>query len=439
MSKVSTIQLNLSVGSLIDETLIVGCKNDGTVYIPLRQLCNNIGIGWKGQHKRIKRDKVLSIVTVNLEVTATDGKSYKSLVLPLSYLNVFLFGISLTRLKSSNTRAKLLIYQKECYQVLNEYFSQGFALNEANLRDPQVYNFAEKELQKSKPMESLEFQKGDLSHVFLLENNLEYGKKILKHSLRAYFNLLKANGTDITFKDLKRGISKLAGPNESKLVSIKGIRGRQYVYDTRILREHLLSLPTCFRESMQDLGWVSLYSEVKAFLLDNSKEFRFDGEKGSVSLYTDLLFEEICITSKAFSQLFNMTYVILCKNGNYYIGSHIAKSEQRFPLHKVLRGQNFDSFLFLIECSQSKGAREIEHAIFHVLSMETQRPYETFEKAGAEGFSIDLSILTSSITDIVKRESQHVQFANRTVVTQANQWARSIEADLNDPGGSVNK
>ena len=53
MNKVNMTQLNLTIGSLVNESLIVGCKNDGTVYIPLKELCESLGVDWKGQQKRI--------------------------------------------------------------------------------------------------------------------------------------------------------------------------------------------------------------------------------------------------------------------------------------------------------------------------------------------------------------------------------------------------
>ena len=49
--------------------------------------------------------------------------------MPLKYLNRFLFSIN-DKLKEKEFR-KLVLYKKKCYDVLFNYFNQGFALNMA--------------------------------------------------------------------------------------------------------------------------------------------------------------------------------------------------------------------------------------------------------------------------------------------------------------------
>ena len=163
-----------------------------------------------------KGNKSVSIVTVSLKATATDGKNYQSLVLPLSYLNGFLFGISLNRVKPPKTRDKLFIYQKECYRVLHEYFDKGFALNESKLKDPWIKKAAENKLANIAPVPliPLTIQEGGLNYTFLIEENINYGVSVLKHSVEAYVGLLRTADSNITLRDVKRRISRLAGPEE---------------------------------------------------------------------------------------------------------------------------------------------------------------------------------------------------------------------------------
>ena len=155
---------------------------DEEILVPLKQLCNNLGVSWKGQHRRIKEDPVLRSVVSVAETTAIDGKSYDTLTLPLKYLNGFLFTISDKRLKSEETKKKLALYKTECYDVLFKYFNQGFALNVKKLEDPSVQRALVSEVKKV-AVTPLPFQSDSVQYTFLAENSPQYGKTILKHSL----------------------------------------------------------------------------------------------------------------------------------------------------------------------------------------------------------------------------------------------------------------
>ena len=126
------------------DNLITIKNTKGQVFIPLKQLCYYLNIDWEPQRKRINRDPVLKSTTSLMEVVALDGKRRKLVVLPLEYLNGFLFGISDSRIKDLNVKKKLLAYKKECYKVLHDYFYKGFAFNKVELKDPQIYKSAKK-------------------------------------------------------------------------------------------------------------------------------------------------------------------------------------------------------------------------------------------------------------------------------------------------------
>lgn len=100
------------------------------VYIPIRPICDFLGVAWPAQRLRINRDPVLSEASMSVIVTITDIEmgsrrphTSAMLSLPLEYLNGWLFGINATRVKEE-LRARLIQYQKECYQVLATAFSQ---------------------------------------------------------------------------------------------------------------------------------------------------------------------------------------------------------------------------------------------------------------------------------------------------------------------------
>ena len=97
-----------------DQTISVIKEKDKGFLVPLGQLCKNLGISWKGQRERIYEDTVLKAVVRITRTTASDGKSYDTLTIPLEFLNGFLFTISDKRLKNKVAKEKLLVYKKEC-------------------------------------------------------------------------------------------------------------------------------------------------------------------------------------------------------------------------------------------------------------------------------------------------------------------------------------
>ena len=232
---------------------------------------------------------------------------------------------------------------------------------------------------------------------------------------------------DLEFKTLKRYFSIIAKPGDKSLVSIKGLKGRQNLYNAKLFRDHFLSLPLDLRESLGSLGYIDIYKEVKEFLIRNPDDYCFEGDRGSISLYSDLLFEAICeVRQESFLNLSNIVYVALCSNGNYYVGSHTVTLKDRFSNHSLVIEKNFHSFLFLMQCDPAIGVREVEHAIFHKLAKTTLRSYEAFEKCGPVGFSSKLDTLVSSITDIYKSRKGLLHFIDASIVLKATDWIKGL-------------
>ncbi|MFC2278379.1 MAG: phage antirepressor N-terminal domain-containing protein, partial [Cardiobacterium hominis] len=110
------------------QTLIT-ISHDGKHYVAMRPICENIGLNWRGQNERIVRHEVLNAVARVMRSTGNDGKEYSMLCLPLEYLNGWLFGVDVTRLKNPEARAALIRYQRECFKVLYDYWHNGKAEN----------------------------------------------------------------------------------------------------------------------------------------------------------------------------------------------------------------------------------------------------------------------------------------------------------------------
>jgi len=135
-----------------DELIVVTLE--GQPYIPIRPICDFLGLSWSGQSDRIRRDAVLSGEAATVRVTRTEGErqvSRELLCLPLEYLNGWLFGVNASRVKEELTE-RLIRYQRDCYRVLAQAF-QGTAVSSppsalAQIRDMAlaIANMAEQQM-----------------------------------------------------------------------------------------------------------------------------------------------------------------------------------------------------------------------------------------------------------------------------------------------------
>ena len=102
------------------DAILAAQTDDETIYVPLRPICDALGLGWSGQYERLKRDPVLSEMRRGVRVTRTPGTgggTQEMIALPLKILPGWLFGISAARVRPE-LRDKILRYQRECYDVL---------------------------------------------------------------------------------------------------------------------------------------------------------------------------------------------------------------------------------------------------------------------------------------------------------------------------------
>lgn len=118
---------------LFRENEITAVIANGRVYVPLRTICNNLGVAWSAQRQRILRDPVLSEAMTPVIVTITGtGQEVEAQCLPLEFLNGWLFGINASRVDAA-VRDDLIAYQRECYQVLYEATQDGRLTTDADM------------------------------------------------------------------------------------------------------------------------------------------------------------------------------------------------------------------------------------------------------------------------------------------------------------------
>ena len=172
------------------DTLIVVLSETGMVYVPIRPICDHLGIAWNAQYERIKRDAVLSEVMLSVRVTRTDidpttrqPHSSQFVALPLDYVNGFLFGINAARVKQE-VRENLIRYQRECYRVLADAFLGSVTVSPMDSDDQalrQLHNMAlviaatTKEMMETKHLALDNQRRLDLAREYLQRMNARLG------------------------------------------------------------------------------------------------------------------------------------------------------------------------------------------------------------------------------------------------------------------------
>jgi ferritin-like metal-binding protein YciE len=120
--------------------VLVTVDQQEQVYVPVRPICDYLGLDWSAQYRRINRDPVLSGAVQGVAITTTpsvDGRGgglQEMSCLPLKFLPGWLFGVSATRVKD-DLREKIIRYQRESYDVLWEAFQEGRLTSDSAFAD----------------------------------------------------------------------------------------------------------------------------------------------------------------------------------------------------------------------------------------------------------------------------------------------------------------
>lgn len=107
-----------------EDTIVAVRLANSSIFVPVKPICDLLGVDWGGQYRRIQRDPVLAEAIRPIDVTSTRRGTQAMVCLPLDYISGFLFGLNADRVKPE-LRERVLRYQRECYKVLAEAFQEG--------------------------------------------------------------------------------------------------------------------------------------------------------------------------------------------------------------------------------------------------------------------------------------------------------------------------
>ena len=133
--------------------------------IVVKDICEAIGIEYSRQVKRIKADESYESKLIKVQ---TRGGLQEVFTIPLSKLNGWLFSINPNKVKPE-VKQKLIEYKKECFNVLNNYFNQGIAVNH-RISPYQISGYKSQIAQHNKKINQLE------DRIISLSSQLEKAK-----------------------------------------------------------------------------------------------------------------------------------------------------------------------------------------------------------------------------------------------------------------------
>lgn len=96
--------------------------SDEQKLVPIKPICEALGIAWEPQRKKIQEHYLLSSTATLSMVVAADGKEREMFCLPIGYIFGWLLTINPANVAEEN-RDRLASYQTECYNALYRYFT----------------------------------------------------------------------------------------------------------------------------------------------------------------------------------------------------------------------------------------------------------------------------------------------------------------------------
>ena len=106
----------------INGSEILAVEQDGEYFVPIKPICQALGIADRPQREKIQQDEILSSVGMLSTSTGADGKTYEMFVLPLKYVYGWLFTINPKNV-SPDAKEAVTRYRRECYEVLYNHFT----------------------------------------------------------------------------------------------------------------------------------------------------------------------------------------------------------------------------------------------------------------------------------------------------------------------------
>jgi len=110
----------IAIAVVNEVTILVG--QDPARLVPIKPICEALGIDFEAQRQRIERDEILNATACITKAVAADGKEREMISLPMKFIFGWLFTIDTSRV-NEDARPYVIRYKLECYNALYDYFA----------------------------------------------------------------------------------------------------------------------------------------------------------------------------------------------------------------------------------------------------------------------------------------------------------------------------
>lgn len=140
--------------------------NNAEKLVPIKPICEALGIAWEPQRKKIQEHYLLSSTAMLSMVVAADGKEREMFCLPIGYIFGWLLTINPANVAEEN-RDNLASYQMECYKALYEYFTepQTFLKQKQALMEEKVNDYQSRQRDFKDAQKLMNEAKAELNQV----------------------------------------------------------------------------------------------------------------------------------------------------------------------------------------------------------------------------------------------------------------------------------
>ena len=116
----------------VNDVYIQVVENENGIFVPIKPICDALGIDSEAQRQRIERDEILGSTAFIIKAVAADEKEREMICLPVKFIHGWLFSIDISRVKEE-AKENVLKFKMECYDVLYEHFFGKLEQHKSNL------------------------------------------------------------------------------------------------------------------------------------------------------------------------------------------------------------------------------------------------------------------------------------------------------------------
>ncbi len=110
----------------VNETNINIVQEGSDILVPIRPICDALGVTFSRQRKKIAEDPILGPTVALRATVGGDGKQREMVCLPFELVFGWLFTISLDNVASDEAAEAVIRYKRECYHALFTHFVKRF-------------------------------------------------------------------------------------------------------------------------------------------------------------------------------------------------------------------------------------------------------------------------------------------------------------------------